>query len=205
MVTAAYYPVRRLRFCPRFEHYKFIGDNKMVLLANQPTSDTVSYSQVENIAFLILQNPPVNGLGDTVRKGLYLGLEQAKNDPAIQAVVICGEGKMFSGGADIRQFNTPKANAKPMLRDVIKTISQSTKPVIAAIHGAALGGGLELALGCHYRIASAQTTLGLPEVNLGLLPGGGGTQRLPRLIGIEAAARLIVNASTIKSQKALEL
>lgn len=177
----------------------------MVHLAHQFISDAVSYSQFENIAFLTIQNLPVNGLGDTVRQGLYSGLEQAKNDPEIQTIVICGEGKMFSGGADIRQFNTPKANAKPMLRDVIKKISQSVKPVIAAIHGAALGGGLELALGCHYRIASSDTKLGLPEVNLGLLPGGGGTQRLPRLIGVEAAARMIVNATMIKSQKALEL
>ena len=177
----------------------------MVHLAHQSISDSVSYSQFENIAFLTIQNPPVNGLGDTVREGLYSGLERAQNDSEIQAIVICGEGKMFSGGADIRQFNTPKANAKPMLRDVIKKISQSVKPVIAAIHGAALGGGLELALGCHYRIASSDAKLGLPEVNLGLLPGGGGTQRLPRLIGVEPAARMIVNAAMINSQKTLEL
>jgi len=171
----------------------------------QPCSDTVSYAQVEHIAMLRIDNPPVNGLGDTVRAGLYQGVERAQSDSSIKAIVIFGSGKMFSGGADIRQFNTPKANAKPMLRQVIRKITEMTKPVIAAIHGTALGGGLELALGCHYRVATDEAKLGLPEVNLGLLPGGGGTQRLPRLIGVEAAAKMILNASVVKGQRALDL
>lgn len=168
-----------------------------------PYSETIGYGQIDHVAFLLIDNPPVNGLGDTVRAGLFKALEKAESDPEIRAIVITGKGKMFSGGADIRQFNTPKANAKPMLREVIRKITQLTKPVIAAIHGTALGGGLELALGCHYRIATPDTKLGLPEVNLGLLPGGGGTQRLPRLVGVEAAARMIVNASIVKAQDAV--
>ena len=176
--------------------------NKLTL---KPCSESVGYGQIGSIAFLVMNNPPVNGLGDTVRSGLYRGLEQAQSDSGVEAIVICGDGKMFSGGADIRQFNTPKAHARPMLREVIKKITQSTKPVIAAIHGTALGGGLELALGCHYRIATPDAKLGLPEVNLGLLPGGGGTQRLPRLIGTETAAKMIVNATIIKGEDSIHI
>lgn len=171
----------------------------------QACSETIEYGQVDQVAFLFINNPPVNGLGDTVRAGLFRGLDLAQSDPAIKAIVIAGKGKMFSGGADIRQFNTPKATAKPMLREVIRKITELNKPVIAAIHGTALGGGLELALGCHYRVATADTKLGLPEVNLGLLPGGGGTQRLPRLVGVETAAKMILNASVADGKKALEL
>lgn len=168
-------------------------------------SSTVQYAVRGKIALLQINNPPVNGLGDTVRKGLFEGVRIAQEDPVVTAVVITGANKMFCGGADIRQFNTPAAVAQPMLRAVITAIETSTKPVIAAIHGVALGGGLELALGCHYRVALAGTQLGLPEVNLGLVPGGGGTQRLPRLIGLASALDMIRTGKLINASRALEL
>nr|MBF0685373.1 enoyl-CoA hydratase/isomerase family protein [Pseudomonas sp.] len=168
-------------------------------------ASAVRYFVRDGVALLQLNNPPVNGLGDTVRRGLQEGITRAKTDPAVLAIVISGEGKVFSGGADIRQFNTPAASAQPMLRQVIAAIEQSSKPVVAAIHGVALGGGLELALGCHYRVASATAKLGLPEVNLGLVPGGGGTQRLPRIIGIKAALALIQHGVQIDAGRALQL
>lgn len=179
----------------------------MSLPPQQSSSNTsaVRYSLRDGVALLQLNNPPVNGLGDTVRRGLQEGLARAQADTRVVAIVIAGDGKVFCGGADIRQFNTPAANAQPMLRQVVAAIEQSTKPVVAAIHGVALGGGLELALGCHYRVASARAKLGLPEVNLGLVPGGGGTQRLPRLIGVKAALQLIQHGSPVDSTTALKL
>ncbi|MEV0084808.1 3-hydroxyacyl-CoA dehydrogenase NAD-binding domain-containing protein [Saccharopolyspora sp. NPDC050642] len=166
---------------------------------------TATYQRRNDVAVLLLDNPPVNGLGDTVRKGLFEGIARAVADPAVRAVVLAGRGRGFSGGADVRQFNTPAANAEPKLRQVIAAIEESAKPVIAAIHGMALGGGLELALGCHYRVVTADATLGLPEVNLGLVPGGGGTQRLPRLIGVAAALDMIQHARTVDGAKAVAL
>ncbi|MDS1139206.1 3-hydroxyacyl-CoA dehydrogenase NAD-binding domain-containing protein [Pusillimonas sp. SM2304] len=165
-------------------------------------SDTVRYAVHGNVAVITLDNPPVNGLGDTVRAGIYAGIERAGDDARINAVVLIGAGKGFSGGADIRQFNTPAANAQPTLRAVIARIEASGKPVIAAIHGFALGGGLELALGCHYRIAQSATRLGLPEVSLGLIPGGGGTQRLPRLVGAATALSMIQGGKPVDAQAA---
>jgi len=167
-------------------------------------SPTVRYALHGQVAVLFLDNPPVNGLGDTVRAGLHAGLERARDDASVRAVVIIGAGKAFCGGADIRQFNTPAATARPMLRDVIAAIEACAKPVVAAIHGFALGGGLELALGCHYRIAQSEARLGLPEVNLGLIPGGGGTQRLPRLIGVAPALRLIQTGKPVDAAAALQ-
>jgi 3-hydroxyacyl-CoA dehydrogenase len=167
-------------------------------------SSTVRYALHGRIAVMYLDNPPVNGLGDTVRSGLYAGLARARADAEVDAIVIAGAGKAFCGGADIRQFNTPAAVAKPMLRDVIAAIEASDKPVVAAIHGFALGGGLELALGCHYRVAQAGARLGLPEVNLGLVPGGGGTQRLPRLIGVAPALRMIQTGTPVDAAAGLE-
>ncbi|MGH8817575.1 MAG: 3-hydroxyacyl-CoA dehydrogenase NAD-binding domain-containing protein [Achromobacter pestifer] len=173
-----------------------------------PTSDdvssTVRYALHGRVAVLFLDNPPVNGLGDTVRSGVHAGLARARADANVDAIVIVGAGKAFCGGADIRQFNTPAAVAKPMLRDVIAAIEASDKPVVAAIHGFALGGGLELALGCHYRVAQAGARLGLPEVNLGLVPGGGGTQRLPRLIGVAPALKMIQTGTPIEAAAALK-
>ncbi|MDF3835683.1 3-hydroxyacyl-CoA dehydrogenase NAD-binding domain-containing protein [Cupriavidus basilensis] len=166
---------------------------------------TVQYGRLGRTAVLLLDNPPVNGLGDSVRLGLFDGLARAGQDEAIAAIVILGAGKGFCGGADIRQFNTPAATAQPMLRQVIARIEQSAKPVVAAIHGVALGGGMELALGCHYRIVSTDASLGLPEVSLGLVPGGGGTQRLPRLIGVPVALDLIQSGRAVRGDQAVAL
>lgn len=166
-------------------------------------SSTVRYALHGRVAVLFLDNPPVNGLGDTVRAGLHAGLARAVADAGVDAVVIVGAGKAFCGGADIRQFNTPAATARPMLREVIAAIEQCHKPVVAAIHGFALGGGLELALGCHYRVAQAGARLGLPEVNLGLVPGGGGTQRLPRLAGVAPALRMVQTGTPVDAAAAL--
>lgn len=177
--------------------------NLTVTSPSRDLSNTVRYALQGRVAVIFLDNPPVNGLGDTVRRGIHEGLSQAQADDGVDAVVIIGAGKAFCGGADIRQFNTPAATAKPMLRDVIAAIETSGKPVVAAIHGFALGGGLELALGCHYRIAQAGARLGLPEVNLGLVPGGGGTQRLPRLIGAMAAVEMIQSGKPLDAASAL--
>jgi 3-hydroxyacyl-CoA dehydrogenase len=168
-------------------------------------SDTVRLQSLGGVAVLTIDNPPVNGLGNTVRAGLFRGLEFAISAPQIHAVVITGADKMFCGGADIRQFNTPAASEAPLSRDVQALIRDAGKPVVAAIHGSALGGGLELALACHYRIASADAKLGLPEVQLGLIPGGGGTQRLPRIVGAEAALDMIVNSRLVDARKAQSL
>lgn len=157
-----------------------------------------------DVAEIQLVNPPVNGLGHEVRQSLHAHLRDAIADTQVRAIVLSGAGDMFCGGADIRQFNTPKATAQPMLRDINRLIERSGKPVIAAIHGNALGGGLELAMSCHYRLAVAGVRLALPEVKLGILPGGGGTQRLPRLIGLEKALAMIVSGEAVDANEALE-
>jgi 3-hydroxyacyl-CoA dehydrogenase len=153
------------------------------------------------VAVLRLDNPPVNSLGHELRRALVDALARAEDDPAVQAVILIGSGKGFSGGADIREFGTPKSLAAPNLRSVLSAVEDCTKPVIAAIDGICMGGALELALSCHYRIAAASARLALPEVKLGLLPGAGGTQRLPRLIGVEAALNLIVSGTTMSAEK----
>jgi len=156
------------------------------------------------VALVRWANPPVNGLSFALRQHLSAALDAAVADTAIDAIVLSGEGRMFSGGADIREFNTPRGVAEPTTPQLIQRIENLGKPVVAAIHGSALGGGLELALGCHWRVADAQAVVALPEVKLGLLPGGGGTQRLPRLVGVEAALDWIVSGRTISAAKALE-
>lgn len=165
---------------------------------------TVHYEKHNAVAVLFLDNPPVNALGDTVRKHLSEGLARAQADSAIVAVILFGDGAAFSAGADIRQFNTPAAVARPTLHDVITAIETSSKPVVAAIHGFALGAGLELALGCHYRVALAGARLGLPEVNLGLVPSGGGTQRLPRMMDAAGALDMILSGKPIGARRALQ-
>lgn len=165
-------------------------------------SETVRYQERQGVALIIIDNPPVNGLGDTVRRGIAEGIARAEAKADVRAVVVRGEGKVFCGGADIRQFNTLAATARPMLRDVNRSIERCTKPVVACIHGVALGGGLELALACHFRVADSSARLGLPEVNLGLVPGGGGTQRLPRLIGVSEAVRLITSGKPVGARQA---
>ncbi|WP_164018497.1 3-hydroxyacyl-CoA dehydrogenase NAD-binding domain-containing protein [Pyxidicoccus trucidator] len=159
------------------------------------------YAQHGSVAVIRLDNPPVNGLGHAVRDGIVEGLRKAEADAAVKAVLLIGSERAFSGGADIREFNTPKALAEPNLGTVIHYLESSSKPVIAAIGGACMGGGLELALGCHYRVARPGAQIALPEVKLGLLPGAGGTQRLPRLIGVEAALNLIVSGATVPSEQ----
>lgn len=161
----------------------------------------VQYALHGNIAVITLDNPPVNGLGHSTRTGIVEGIERARDDANVIAVVIIGAGKAFSGGADITEFNTPKATQEPTLATVIRTAENSEKPVIAAIHAIAMGGGLELALGAHYRVASPGALIALPEVKLGLLPGAGGTQRLPRAVGLEIALDMIVSGTPVKSEK----
>jgi 3-hydroxyacyl-CoA dehydrogenase len=158
---------------------------------------TAEYSTRGAIAVITLNNPPVNGLGHDLRRGIVEGIDRAAADPGVQAVVLAGAGKQFSAGADIREFGTPKMTAEPNLHTVIHAVESSPKPVIAAIHGVAMGGGLELALGCHYRVAAGGAQVALPEVKLGLLPGAGGTQRLPRAVGLEAALNMIVSGTTV--------
>ena len=154
-----------------------------------------------SIAVITLNNPPVNGLGHATRAGIYDGLKKAMTARAVKAVVITGAGKAFSGGADIKEFNTPKSSAEPTLHTVIAAIEAADKPVIAAVHSVAMGGGLELALACHYRVASPGAQIALPEVKLGLLPGAGGTQRLPRVVGVETALNMIVSGNSVLSEK----
>ena len=161
---------------------------------------TAEYQVHGDVAVITLNNPPVNGLGLATRRALVAGLERAQADAAVKAIVITGAGKAFSGGADITEFGTDKALAEPNLHTAIAAAEQCSKPVIAAIHSVCMGGGLELALGCHYRIAAPGCSVALPEVKLGLLPGAGGTQRLPRVVGVEAALNMIVSGEPVKSE-----
>jgi 3-hydroxyacyl-CoA dehydrogenase len=161
---------------------------------------TADYKVHGDVAVITMNNPPVNGLGYATRVGLTNGLEKANADPSVKSIVITGAGKAFSGGADIKEFGSPKAVAEPNLLSVILALEASPKPVIAAIHSVCMGGGLELALGCHYRIAAPGTQVALPEVKLGLVPGAGGTQRLPRVLGVETALNMIVSGEPVKSE-----
>jgi 3-hydroxyacyl-CoA dehydrogenase len=161
---------------------------------------TAHYTVHGNVAVITLDNPPVNGLGMLTRRAITDGLQQAQADSTVKAIVITGAGKVFSGGADIKEFGTDKAAVEPNLRSVILSVENCSKPVVAAIHSVCMGGGLELALGCHYRIAAPGCSVALPEVKLGLLPGAGGTQRLPRALGVEAALNMIVSGEAMKSE-----
>ena len=158
---------------------------------------SASYSLHGPVAVITLDNPPVNGLGLALRQAIVAGIDAAASDPAVQAVVLIGNERFFSGGADVREFGTPKAMQEPTLLTVIRTIERSPKPVIAAVSGVCMGGGLELALGCHFRIAHTEATVALPEVKLELLPGAGGTQRLPRVVGLETALNMIVSGAQV--------
>ncbi len=164
-----------------------------------------NYALHGDVAVVLIDNPPVNGLGHAQREEMAAHLDRAWADPAVRAIVVAGAGKLFCGGADIKAFNTPASRAEPSSRTLVKRIEASAKPVVAAIHGHALGLGLEFAMGCHYRFAQRGARLGLPEVKLGLLPGGGGTQRLPRLVGVEAAARIIISGAPVDADEALKL
>ncbi|MCR5881811.1 3-hydroxyacyl-CoA dehydrogenase NAD-binding domain-containing protein [Rhizobacter sp. J219] len=161
---------------------------------------SATYELRGNVAVITLNNPPVNGLGLATRLGITQGLEKAEADSAVKAIVITGAGNAFSGGADIKEFGSPKALAEPNLLSVIAAVEATSKPVVAAIHSVCMGGGLELALGCHYRVVAKGTQVALPEVKLGLLPGAGGTQRLPRVLGVETALNMIVSGEPVKSE-----
>ena len=160
---------------------------------------TAQYQVHGDVALITLDNPPVNGLGLSTRQGIAAGMAKANADAAVKAIVITGAGKAFSGGADIKEFGKPTAMQEPNLNSVIGVLEASPKPVVAAIHTVVMGGGLELALGCHYRVVAPGTSVALPEVKLGLLPGAGGTQRLPRVLGVEPALNMIVSGETVKS------
>lgn len=161
---------------------------------------SANYEVRGTVAVITLDNPPVNGLGYATRKAAAEGIERAEADPAVKAVVITGAGKAFSGGADIREFGSPKALAEPNLLSLIAVVENCSKPVVAAVHTVCMGGGLELALGCHYRVAAPGAKIALPEVKLGLLPGAGGTQRLPRALGVEPALNMIVSGEPVNSE-----
>jgi 3-hydroxyacyl-CoA dehydrogenase len=166
-------------------------------------SEVAPYAVRDGVAVITLNNPPVNGLGNALRAGILQGLQRAAGDASVKAVVLIGAGKAFSGGADIREFGRPRE--KPDLPDVNDYQDAMQKPLVAAISGFALGGGLELALACHYRIATPKAQLGLPEVKLGILPGSGGTQRLPRIIPVAKAVQMMTTGSPITSEEALQL
>ena len=166
-------------------------------------SDVAQYTVHDGVAVITMNNPPVNGLGNALRAGLMEGLKKAESDPAVKGVVLIGAGKAFSGGADIREFGKPRE--KPDLFEVNDQQDAMKKPLIAAISGFALGGGLELALGCHYRLAEPKAQLGLPEVKLGILPGSGGTQRLPRIVPMAEALRMMTTGTPISAQRAKDL
>jgi 3-hydroxyacyl-CoA dehydrogenase len=157
------------------------------------------YQTHGTVAIVTLNNPPVNSLSLATRKGIMEGLEKALSDESIKAIVLVGAGKAFSAGADIREFNTAEARAEPHIHTVIRAVEGSPKPVVAAIHSVCMGAGLELALGCHFRVARPGSQIGLPEVKLGLSPGAGATQRLPRVVGVETALNMIVQGEPVDS------
>src|SRR5689334_20117191 len=160
----------------------------------------VEYTRDGAVAVLTISNPPVNSFSHAVRSAFLEALDRAVMDDDVRAVVLAGAGGLFSGGADIREFGTPASLAAPRLHDVIAACEASAKPVIAAISGICLGGGFEIALGCHYRVARADARVGLPEVKLGLLPGAGGTQRLPRLVGVETALNMVLSGDQVPAR-----
>lgn len=166
-------------------------------------SDKIAYSRHGDIAVLTIQNPPVNALSQAVRQGFMDRMEQAEADSGVRAVMIVGEGRAFIAGADITEFGKPPM--APALPDVINRIEASPLIVVASMHGVSLGGGLEVALGCHYRIAVPSARIGLPEVNLGLIPGAGGTQRLPRLTGVDVALDIMTTGRQIGVAEAAKM
>jgi 3-hydroxyacyl-CoA dehydrogenase len=165
-------------------------------------SEVVKLESRDGVAIVTVDRPPVNALSAAVRRGIHQQVNAAVADPAVQAIVLTCGGRTFIAGADITEFGKPPQ--PPSLHEVISTLENSPKPVIAAIHGTALGGGLEVALGCHFRVAVKDAKLGLPEVKLGLLPGAGGTQRLPRAVGPELAVKMIVSGDPIGASEALK-
>lgn len=163
----------------------------------------VDYEIHGAVALIALNNPPVNAMGIAVRTGIMEAVEKAEADGDIKCIVLTGRNRCFCGGADITEFGKPRQ--EPSLSVIINRIEASTKPVVVAIHNTAVGGGCEVSLGCHYRVGDASARFGLPEIKLGLLPGAGGTQRLPRLIGIAPALDIILGGEYVDAEKALEL
>ena len=167
---------------------------------NAKAMSTAHYNAYGDVAVIRLDNPPMNTLAQPLRSAVHEHLQKAASEAGIKAVVLIGSGRAFCSGAEIREFNTPAALASPNTRDLIAAVENHPKPVVAALHGVAMGGGLELALGCHYRVAAPGTQLALPEVKLGILPGAGGTQRLPRALGVERALDMIVSGKAVKAE-----
>jgi len=163
-------------------------------------SDTVSFSKQGAIGLIKVNNPPVNALNQSVRAGLKACVEQGLGDDSVKAMVLICEGRTFIAGADIAEF--AKGMGEPGLVPVIGNMETASKPIVAAIHGTALGGGLEVALGCHYRVALASAKVGLPEVHLGLLPGAGGTQRLTRFVGKSKAMDMCLTGRMMNAEEA---
>ena len=167
--------------------------------------NSARFEVVGSVGVITLDNPPVNAMSLAVRTAVRDALAEGTKDATVRAFVLTGGGKLFSGGADIREFDTGVSNQSPNLPELIALVEDSPKPVVAALHGTAVGGGCELPLGCHARVAIAGTQIGLPEVTLGLVPGAGGTQRLPRLIGVQAALDAIVSGKFLSAEKGHQL
>src|SRR5579875_2531873 len=167
-------------------------------------ADPVRLERQGDVGVITVDNPPVNALGPGVPEGIVACVRQANADPAMRAIVLIGAGRSFIAGADIRAFGTARTRLAIGQR-AYDALDASAKPVVAAIHGYALGGGLEIAMACHYRIAVASAKVGLPEVLIGILPGGGGTQRLPRLAGVKPALDMILTGRHVPAAEAAEL
>src|SRR4051794_26717403 len=166
-------------------------------------SNPVTLERHGDVALITLDNPPVNAISHAVRAGLLAAIVEADEDAAIQAIVLHGLGRNFIAGADIKELDQPAK--EPLLNDVLLRVEACGKPVVAALHGAVLGGGLETALASHFRCATDDVQLGFPEIKLGLLPGSGGTQRLPRLIGVQAALDMMISGEPVNRAKAQSL
>src|SRR4051812_4060869 len=174
----------------------------MTDVMDKPTTSPISTRKHGDVLIILSNNPPVNALSTAVRQGLVDAIAEAEADDSVKAVVIACEGQTFFAGADITEFGKPPQ--APWLPVVVDTIEDCSKPVVAAIHGTALGGGLEVALGCHYRVADPAARLGTPEVKLGLLPGAGGTQRLPRVAGVKRALEMCATGNPIGAKEAFD-
>src|SRR5215212_6379887 len=174
----------------------------MTDVRDAPTTSPISTRKHGDVLIVLSNNPPVNALSTAVRQGLVAAIAEAEADDSVSAVVIACEGQTFFAGADITEFGKPPQ--MPWLPEVVDTIEKSSKPVVAAIHGTALGGGLEVALACHYRVAVPSAKLGTPEVKLGLLPGAGGTQRLPRVAGVKKALAMCATGNPIGAKEGFD-
>src|SRR6187549_2438749 len=170
---------------------------------DQPKTSPISTRKHGDVLIVLSNNPPVNALGAAVRQGLVAAIEKAEADDSVNAVVIACEGQTFFAGADITEFGKPPV--MPWLPEVVDRIEACSKPVVAAIHGTALGGGLEVALASHYRVAVPDAKFGVPEVKLGLLPGAGGTQRLPRVAGVQKALEMTTGGAMVGAKDAHDM